>query len=46
MVAIEELAEELYKRIMAGDVAGGGLEGIKISGGRLCFLFKEDLKQE
>ena len=41
-----ELAEELYMRIMAGDVAGGGLDGVRITGGRLCFLFKEELKKE
>jgi hypothetical protein len=45
MITTVELAEELYKRMMARDVAGGSLDGIKITGGRLYFLFKEYIKK-
>ena len=42
----EELAQELYLRMMKGEVEGGGLEGVKIDGGKLQLLFIPNLKEQ
>ena len=42
----EDLAEELLRRINAGEIKGGGLEGVEVAGGVLQLFFKQVPKRE
>ena len=46
MLTKEELAEELYLRVMRGEIEGGGLDGIKINGGKLQLLYIPNIKEQ
>ena len=46
MLTKEELAEELYLRVMRGEIEGGGLDGVKVDGGKLQLLFIPNIKEQ